>query len=84
MWDVRPYCAGDRCVGAFMGVQHGFEKNLLRCAWSRDDSHITAGSADRHVYVWNVNSRNLVYRLPGHTGSVNDVDFHPKESICKF
>ena len=24
-----------------------------------------------------------MYKLPGHQGSVNDVDFHPKEPICK-
>ena len=26
----------------------------------------------------------LVYKLPGHNGSVNDVDFHPKEPIRKL
>ena len=31
----------------FVGHKHNFEKNLLKCAWSPDDSKITAGSADR-------------------------------------
>lgn len=38
----------------------------------------------RSVYVWNTATCQIVYRLPGHRGSVNDVDFHPKEPICKF
>ena len=37
----------------------------------------------RFVYVWDTLHGNLMYKLPGHQGSVNDVDFHPKEPICK-
>jgi Prp8 binding protein len=81
MWDIRPYCPTDRCLKVFTGHQHNFEKNLLRCAWSPDGSQISAGSADRFVYVWDVNSRRILYKLPGHNGSINDVDFHPKEPI---
>ncbi|CAH3196522.1 unnamed protein product, partial [Porites evermanni] len=35
----------------------------------------------RFVYVWDTNSRRILYKLPGHDGSVNDVDFHPNELI---
>ena len=35
----------------FVGHKHNFEKNLLKCAWSPDDSKITAGSADRYAFV---------------------------------
>lgn len=42
---------------------------------------ITCGSADRMVNVWDVASRKLVYKLPGHNGSVNDSVFHPTEPI---
>lgn len=38
----------------------------------------------RFVYVWDTQSRRILYKLPGHDGSVNDVDFHPKEPIRKF
>jgi len=38
-------------------------------------------SETSNVYVWDVASRNLMYCLPGHKGSVNEVDFHPKEPI---
>ena len=35
----------------------------------------------RNVYVWDVESQRLLYKLPGHLGSVNDVDFHSIEPI---
>ena len=31
--------------------------------------------------MWNYQSGNLVYRLPGHKGCTNDIDFHPSEPI---
>ena len=40
-----------------------------------------AGSADRFLNIWDTTSRNIVYKLPGHKGSINDVAFHPKEKI---
>lgn len=33
------------------------------------------------MYLWDTTSRRILYKLPGHNGSVNDVDFHPKEPI---
>lgn len=81
IWDVRPFAPAERCVKLMQGHSHNFEKNLLRCAWAPDGSKVAAGSADRFVYVWDTTSRRLLYKLPGHTGSVNDVDFHPLEPI---
>ena len=42
---------------------------------------MTAGSADRMVYIWDTASRGLLYKLPGHTGSVNEAHFHPNQPI---
>lgn len=56
-------------------------QNLLHCSWSADGSKVTAGSGDRFVYVWDTTSRRILYKLPGHAGSVNEVDFHPHEPI---
>ena len=33
------------------------------------------------VYVWEVASRRITYKLPGHNGSVNEAVFHPQEPI---
>lgn len=81
MWDVRPFAPANRCIKAFVGAQHNFEKNLIRCCWSPQGTKIVCGSSDRMVYVWDTASRKLLYKLPGHTGSVNDVDCHPTQPI---
>lgn len=81
VWDIRPFAPQDRCVKTLHGHSHNFEKNLLRCAWSSDGSRVTAGSACRSVVIWDVHSRRVLYKLPGHQGSVNDVQFHPREPI---
>lgn len=81
VWDVRPYAAQDRCQRVLTGHVHNFERNLLRCAWSPDGERVTAGSADRMVYVWRAADGAVQYALPGHGGSVNEVVFHPTEPI---
>lgn len=81
IWDIRPYAPAERCIQVFLGHQHNFEKNLLRCSWSPDGSRVSAGSSDRYVYVWDVSTGRILYKLPGHNGSVNDIDFHPTEPI---
>ncbi|KAK4005256.1 hypothetical protein OUZ56_006970 [Daphnia magna] len=81
VWDIRPFAPQERCIKMMVGHAHNFEKNLLRCSWSPDGNKISAGSADRFVYIWDTTSRRIIYKLPGHNGSVNDVVFHPKEPI---
>ena len=56
-------------------------KNLLRVAWSPDSLRISAGSADKFLYIWDAETTKISYKLPGHLGSINDVDFHPNEPI---
>jgi len=82
MWDVRQFVIGNnRLISAFTGHQHDFQQNLLKCGWSPDGTKVTAGSADRFVYIWDVRSKRILYKLPGHSGVVSEVDFHPKEPI---
>ncbi|KAL1826999.1 uncharacterized protein LOC108205791 [Daucus carota subsp. sativus] len=81
IWDMRPYAPQNRCVKVMDGHQHNFEQNLLKCGWSPDGSKVTAGSADRMVYIWDTTTRRILYKLPGHTGSVNECCFHPNEPI---
>ncbi|KAL5035617.1 hypothetical protein RTP6_003287 [Batrachochytrium dendrobatidis] len=76
IWDVKPFTlTPSRLSKTFEGAPHGFEKNLIRPCWSPDSQFIAAGSGDRSVVVWDVGSSDIVYKLPGHKGCVNDVDW---------
>eukprot|EP00656_Telonema_subtile_P051799 TRINITY_DN7063_c0_g1_i2.p2 TRINITY_DN7063_c0_g1~~TRINITY_DN7063_c0_g1_i2.p2 ORF type:complete len:239 (+),score=56.40 TRINITY_DN7063_c0_g1_i2:380-1096(+) len=81
IWDIRPYAAQERCKKILLGATHNYEKNILRCNWAPDGRRVACGSADRFVYVWDTTTRQILYKLPGHVGSVNEVDFHPTEPI---
>jgi len=82
IWDVRPFAGGrNRCLRVLRGATHNFEKNLLRVRWSEKDAMLAAGSADQNVNIWDMRQLQLAYKLPGHTGSVNEICFHPKEPI---
>ncbi len=80
-WDMRPFAPQNRCIKVFAGHQHTFERLMLRCDWSADGNQVTCGSSDRNVYIWDAGTRKLLYKLPGHNGSVNEAVFHPKEPI---
>ena len=73
--------AETRLVKTFTGASHNFERNLLRCGWGNNDKLVTAGSADRVVYVWDAESGEVKHRLGGHQGSVNDSQLHPTKPI---
>jgi WD40 repeat protein len=55
----------------------GLEKNLIRASWDPKGEKIAAGSGDRSVVVWDFRTGKLLYKLPGHKGTVNDVRFSP-------
>jgi len=84
IWDVRPFSPSpNRIHRVLQGAPAGFENTLLKGAWSRDDGGKRAalGGADRTVCIWEVDSGKILYKLPGHKGTVTSVDFHPKEPI---
>lgn len=80
-WDVRPYVSNTRLVKVFEGAQHDLQKWLIKCSWSGDGQRIAAGSSDNFVYVWDVATGRVQYKLPGHRACVSMVDFHPLEPI---
>jgi len=82
--DVRPFSPSpSRIHRVLQGAPAGFENTLLRGAWSKDDGgqRVAVGGADRMVCIWDVESARVLYKLPGHKGTVTAVDFHPKEPI---
>jgi Prp8 binding protein len=82
--DVRPFSAApNRVHRVLSGAPAGFEQTLLRGGWSREDGgrRVGLGGADRTVTIWDVDSGKILYKLPGHKGTVTSVDFHPKEPI---
>lgn len=80
-WDISAFTTMSRLEKTFVGHEHNFEKNLLRCSWCPNGNLITAGSSDRNVFIWSFNTSDIVYKLPGHRGSVNEVVFSPREPL---
>lgn len=80
-WDVRPFVQGSRCVKLFQGATHNFERNLLRVTWNNDDTLISAGSADRFVYIWNFLTGKLERKFGGHNGSINETSFNKLANV---
>ncbi|OOF91034.1 hypothetical protein ASPCADRAFT_211634 [Aspergillus carbonarius ITEM 5010] len=76
-WDIRPFAPTNRHIRTFDGAPVGLEKNLIRASWDPSGEKIAAGSGDRSVVVWNSKSGKILYKLPGHKGTVNDVRFSP-------
>ncbi len=81
-WDISPFVVGGyRCLQTYYGHSHNFEKNLLRCAWSHDDTMVSAGSSDNFTYIWDSETAEVIEKLGGHHGSVNETAFHPEQNI---
>ncbi len=78
-WDIRPFAPSDRSIKTYDGAPSGLERNLIRASWDPKGEKIAAGSGDRTVVVWDVRSGKMLYKLPGHKGTVNDVRFSPAD-----
>jgi Prp8 binding protein len=83
-WDIRPFAPTNRHIRTYDGAPVGLEKNLIRASWNPAGDKIAAGSGDRSVVVWDFKTGKILYKLPGHKGTVNDVRFTPNnEPISK-
>ncbi|KIR54635.1 Prp8 binding protein [Cryptococcus gattii Ru294] len=84
IYDVQPFSSDPmRVYRSLTGAPAGFEQTLIRCAWTKHDGgqRIAVGGGDRTVTVWEVETGKVLYKLPGHKGTVTGVDFHPREPI---
>jgi Prp8 binding protein len=89
-WDIRPFAPTERHIrtfdGANVGVASvGVEQNLLGVSWDGEGKKIAAASEDGTVVVWSSENGKLLYKLPGHKGTVNSAEFAPgNEPIRKL
>ncbi|KAJ2348222.1 hypothetical protein GGH91_001485 [Coemansia sp. RSA 2671] len=71
----------DRADGKAMAAFSGHICQSYRIQCDANDSLVASGSEDGLVYVWDVlrgdESGSAKYRLGGHSGIVNTVEFHP-------
>lgn len=81
IYDVRPFSSDPmRVYRSLTGAPSGFEQTLIKVSWSKHDNgaRIAVGGGDRTVTVWEVETGKVLYKLPGHKGTVTGVDFHPR------
>ncbi|KAJ0162735.1 U5 small nuclear ribonucleoprotein 40 kDa protein [Colletotrichum tanaceti] len=76
-WDIRPFAPTDRHIRTFDGASVGLEKNLIRASWDTEGKKVAVGSGDGTATIWSSETGKLMYKLPGHKGTVNCVEFAP-------
>jgi Prp8 binding protein len=76
-WDIRPFAPTERHIRTFDGAPSGIEKNLIRASWDATGKRIAAGAGDGTAVVWNSETGKLLYKLPGHKGTVNCAELSP-------
>jgi Prp8 binding protein len=52
-------------------------RRIVRPAWSPRGRYVACGAGDRSMVVWEARTETILYRLPGHRGSVGEVAWHP-------
>ncbi|KAI0121028.1 WD40-repeat-containing domain protein [Xylariales sp. AK1849] len=78
-WDIRPFAPTERHIRTFDGAQVGIEKNLMRASWDKGGKKIAAPAGDGTVVIWSSDNGKLLYKLPGHKGTVNCAEFAPND-----
>jgi Prp8 binding protein len=76
-WDIRPFAPTERGIRTFDGAQMGIEKNLIRASWDPEGKKVAVGSGDGTAVIWSNDTGKLMYKLPGHKGTVNCAEFAP-------
>ncbi|KAH0494803.1 hypothetical protein MKX07_006553 [Trichoderma sp. CBMAI-0711] len=76
-WDIRPFAPTERHIRTFDGATTGVEQNLLRASWDSEGKKVAAASGDGTVVIWSAQTGKLMYKLPGHRGTVNCAEFSP-------
>ncbi|KAM9095450.1 WD repeat-containing protein 5-like [Sarcophilus harrisii] len=76
LWDFGK----GKCLKTYTG--HKNEKYCIFANFSETNpQQIVSGSEDNIVYIWNIDTEEIVQKLYGHTDTVISTACHPKESI---
>lgn len=71
-------------TGKFLKIYQG-HVNKVYCITPTfsvtNGKYIVSGSEDHCVYLWDLQGRNLIQRLEGHTDTVISVSCHPKQNM---
>lgn len=86
IWDIKPFApvqqpgqlTSPRLHRTLMGAPAGFDSQLRKPAWDPSGDRVAVGAADRSVIIWDVETAQIRYKLPGHRGTVVAVEFSPK------
>ncbi|RYP35406.1 hypothetical protein DL767_003813 [Monosporascus sp. MG133] len=78
-WDIRPFAPTERHIRTFDGAQMGIEQNLIRASWDQAGKKVAVGAGDGTVVIWSNDNGKLLYKLPGHKGTVNCAEFAPND-----
>ncbi len=62
-------------------VFSGPTDKISTVAFSPDGKFVAAGSIDKKVYLWDFESGNKHFELPGHVGAIRQVIFSPKGDL---
>eukprot|EP00486_Rosalina_sp_Unknown_P000609 CAMPEP_0201568890 /NCGR_PEP_ID=MMETSP0190_2-20130828/10206_1 /ASSEMBLY_ACC=CAM_ASM_000263 /TAXON_ID=37353 /ORGANISM="Rosalina sp." /LENGTH=375 /DNA_ID=CAMNT_0047990537 /DNA_START=12 /DNA_END=1135 /DNA_ORIENTATION=- len=79
--EINKVNSENRLIRVIKGISHNQERLLIKSNWAKNDTKIVSGSSDKMAYLFDVETGKMEYKLPGHKGSVNEVDYHPKEPI---
>ncbi|KAL3676453.1 hypothetical protein R1sor_026401 [Riccia sorocarpa] len=70
-------------TGKFLKTYDG-HTNQKFCIFSTfsvtNGKYIVSGSEDNCIYVWDLQARNIIQKLEGHTDTVFSVSCHPSEN----
>lgn len=76
LWDMR----SNKPVRKFKGHQNT-SKNFIRSAFGPREAQIIGGSEDGFVYVWDINSSEVVSRLGPVKGPVYSAQWNARQTI---
>lgn len=79
--EAGPYPAGAWVQLCCSHARYAAEQHSMRAPELIVLEHHNTWPFGMQVNVWDASSCRLLYKLPGHTGSVNSVVFHPKQPI---